>query len=53
MAFFEGVPSSMYTVESELPATVMVTIILLPSTVIVHELKLPDDFHVPAKFGLS
>ena len=33
--FFDGVPSSMYTVESELPATVIVTVILLPSTVIV------------------
>ncbi len=49
----DGVPSSRYTVESELPATVMVTVILLPSTVIVHELKLPAAFHLPAKFGLS
>src|SRR5215204_226355 len=53
MVFFDGVPSSRYTVDSELPATVMVTVILLPSTVIVHVLKLPPAFHVPAKFGLS
>src|SRR5688572_16763829 len=49
----DGVPSSRYTLESELPATVIVTVILLPSTVIVHELKLAAAFHLPAKFGLS
>jgi len=31
----------------------MVTVILLPSTVIVHELKLPEAFQVPAKFRVS
>src|SRR5688572_11238092 len=51
--FFDGVPSSRYTVDSELPAIVMVTVILLSSTVIAHELKLLSAFHVPAKFGLS
>ena len=51
--FVDGVPSSKYTVDSVLPATIMVTVILLPSAVIVHVLKLPAAFHVPVKSGLA
>src|SRR5687768_994948 len=53
IGFFDGVPSSMYTVDSEFPAIVRVTVILLPSTVITHCVKLSGDFHLPAKSALS
>src|SRR3982751_1113432 len=51
--FFDGVPSSMYTIDSELPATVRVIVILLPSTAMFHRSKLSAAFHVPAKLGVS
>ena len=58
--FFDGVPSSRYTVEDELPATVRMIVILLPSTAIVCAGPRPpivfdlagSGFHVPTKSGL-